>query len=271
MNKILLENFRAFLSVDLQLEDLTIKHHIRETKKFLRFVDRKQISKDLIRAYLMSYKGKSSSTYKNALSTMKRLCRDYLQNEHLVSTFKFPKHDYKPKTIPTREEIQKFYSCLATPKEKALVLFYATTGLRKVEVLKLLKADIDLDLRMVNPKSHSGNTKHSWVSFFNEECKAVLVEHLSSRGDSSPKLFPFEHGRFDNLWKTTREKSGIRITPQSLRDFFCMTMGELNVPDRFVDAFCGRTPKSVLARNYTDYTPAKLKKIYDNANLKVLS
>jgi hypothetical protein len=39
---------------------------------------------------------------------------------------------------------------------------------------------------------------------------------------------------------------------------------------RFVDAFCGRLPASVLARHYTDYSPARLKAIYDRANLRAL-
>jgi intergrase/recombinase len=48
-------------------------------------------------------------------------------------------------------------------------------------------------------------------------------------------------------------------------------MGRLRVPDRYVDAFCGRVPRSVLARHYTDFSPEKLKEIYEKANLKVLS
>jgi len=45
----------------------------------------------------------------------------------------------------------------------------------------------------------------------------------------------------------------------------------MGVQDRYVDAFCGRTPKSVLARHYSDYSPETLKEIYDEAGLKVLS
>jgi hypothetical protein len=48
-------------------------------------------------------------------------------------------------------------------------------------------------------------------------------------------------------------------------------MGELGVPDRYIDAFCGCVPKSVLARQYTDYSPERLKRIYDEATLRVLS
>ena len=46
-------------------------------------------------------------------------------------------------------------------------------------------------------------------------------------------------------------------------------MGRLGVPDRYVDAFCGRVPRNVLARHYTDFSSEKLKEIYDKANLKV--
>jgi len=48
-------------------------------------------------------------------------------------------------------------------------------------------------------------------------------------------------------------------------------MSRLGVPDRFIDAFQGRIPQSVLARHYTDYRPEKLKAIYDKAELRVLS
>lgn len=46
-------------------------------------------------------------------------------------------------------------------------------------------------------------------------------------------------------------------------------MGRLGVPDRYVDALCGRVPNSVLARRYSDFAPEKLKDIYDKANLDV--
>ena len=56
-----------------------------------------------------------------------------------------------------------------------------------------------------------------------------------------------------------------------MREWFACEMGELGVADRYVDAFCGRVPRSVLARHYTDFSPERLKRIYDNANLRVLS
>jgi len=65
-------------------------------------------------------------------------------------------------------------------------------------------------------------------------------------------------------------KSGVEVTPQVLRNWFCNEMGRLGVQDRYVDAFCGRVPQSFLARHYTDYSPERLKEIYEKAGLMVL-
>jgi intergrase/recombinase len=48
-------------------------------------------------------------------------------------------------------------------------------------------------------------------------------------------------------------------------------MLRLGVSETYVDAFCGRVPKSVLARHYTDFSSEKLIEIYKEAGLKVLA
>ena len=84
--------------------------------------------------------------------------------------------------------------------------------------------------------------------------------------------FPMTDQGFIMLHGETLEGPQVsKITPKKLREWFCNEMGRVGVPDRYIDAFCGRVPKSVLARHYTDYNPERLKRIYDRANLKVLS
>lgn len=93
---------------------------------------------------------------------------------------------------------------------------------------------------------------------------------MTSRNDESTKA----SGNFDYIIQRYSGKitqaAGIKITPQVLREWFCCEMADLGVQDRYVDALCGRMPKSVLARHYTDYSPERLKEIYDKANLKIL-
>jgi len=53
--------------------------------------------------------------------------------------------------------------------------------------------------------------------------------------------------------------------------WFSRDMGELSVPDRYVDIFQRRVPRSVVAKHYTGKRLKRLKRIYDKAGLKVLS
>jgi len=73
------------------------------------------------------------------------------------------------------------------------------------------------------------------------------------------------------FWKSARNKTGIDITPQKLRQWFCSEMLRLGISETYIDAFCGRVSKSVLARHYTDFSPQKLEEIYEKANIKILA
>jgi intergrase/recombinase len=95
--------------------------------------------------------------------------------------------------------------------------------------------------------------------------------YLPTRSKRAKKLFSFRHEEFCRMWREARQATDVKISCQDLRFWFSSEMGRLCVPDRYVDAFCGRTPRSILARHYTDYSSEKLKEIYEKANLKVLS
>jgi len=148
---------------------------------------------------------------------------------------------------------------------------YATSGLRYSEVLNLTFGDVDFSKRMVIPNNHQNTTKRSWVSFYNMECDSVLNKYFKKRSNENPIIFQVSGRRVSKIFNETSNKSGIHITPQVLRKWFCSEMGKLGVQDRYIDAFCGRVPNSVLARHYTDFSPDSLKEIYDKAHLKVFS
>ena len=86
-------------------------------------------------------------------------------------------------------------------------------------------------------------------------------------------LYPFKASTFKPLirrdWSRAAKKS-IKINPHLLRKWNATELARLGVPDRYVDAFQGRLPQTILARHYSDYTPQNLLKIYKQANLKIL-
>lgn len=156
-------------------------------------------------------------------------------------------------------------------KREALFLLYATTGLGRDEILSLRLEDIDFEKRMITPNNHRGETKKSWVSFYNEESERALNEYLNTRKKSrSRRLFPMQRQELVELWKNAKEETGIDITPQKLRQWFCSEMMRLGVSETYIDAFCGRVPKSVLAKHYADFSTEKLNEIYERANLSLL-
>jgi integrase len=207
-----------------------------------------EITRESIRAYLENFNGMAPITRANILKAFRRFFRDYLGAGELVATFKLPRSEFRPKMVPTREQLRTFYAALKTPAEQALFLLYATTGLRRSEVASLTIGDIDFERRIILPRTESTATKRRWVSCFNAECERALREYLNGRSALNPdaKIFSGNGDTLTEWFKWASEASGIKITPKMLRDWFACEMGELGVADRYVDAFCGRVPRSVL-------------------------
>jgi integrase len=187
------------------------------------------------------------------------------------------KFKYAPATAPvrpplSRKELREFYEAIGNPMEEAMFLLYATTGRRRLEILSLKMGEIDQESRALMP-NHQSRTKNTWYSFYNQEAADALGRWLEVRTDPKGcgKLFQFTGSNFSGIWAKARHRTGLEITPQSLRFWFANEMARLGVPDRFIDAYQGRVPRSILARHYSDYSLENLKSIYDKAALKVLA
>jgi len=269
----MLQDFRRFLLVDRCKSKVTARDHRRLINLFLNRVSKPidQIGIEDVREYMLWLReNKSVGHYTNALSGLKSFFRDFLKRPEIVDGFKFPAKEVIIKSIPSREDLARFYHALPDIRIKALFLMLASTGLRLGEVLSLKLDDVDFTKRMVVPKCHTGNTKRSWISFFNAETHEVLEQFLKVRWKHSPKLFPISEPVMKKSWDAARQETGLILQRKTLRDWFADEMGRLGVQDRYIDAFQGRTPKSVLARHYSDYAPEKLHVIYEKADIRVL-
>jgi integrase/recombinase XerD len=265
-----IKRFADFLRIDRKLQPRTVQDHVYNLRGFLRFVKKPidRITVDDVREYLKRYVDGNVCTYGNKIKTLRRFLGDFL-GYSWIRGFKIPKPNFKPKILPSKEELKRFYEALPSLRYKAMFLLLASSGLRLGEVLSLTRSEIDLERRLIAPKQHGGETKRCWVSCFNEEAAEALSKYLSEHGGE--RIFPTNKGRVAESFRKASKAAGVKITPQTLRAWFACEMAKLGVSDRFIDAFCGRTPKTVLARYYTDYSPQRLKEIYDRAGLKVLS
>jgi integrase len=244
------------------LGEATVKNHGRYLAIFLNYATsaKGKAIETVIQDFMLEIKRtKANETYKNYLATLKILFRDYLKSPELISDFKFPQQQAHPKFLPSKQQLNTFFNAL-DPKYKIIFLALASSGLR---ISELLGAETDSANRMLIPKAHNGSTKKAWVSFYNEETEALLQQYQGN---------PFEASRntVAHVFKEAANRTGIDISAQTLRSIFAREMGLKGVQDRHIDAFCGRTPASVLAKHYSDYSPEVLKAVYVKASIKIM-
>jgi integrase len=245
-----LEEFKLFCLAKLNLSKETVKHYVRRVKAFLE--GRSVVSDRDIQLYIAEKKQTCKPDYvSNIISAFKAYFRDF-KGLPFMNGYKHPSGPLKLKEEIEPEKVKRFIMAIDDLAVKCIALLLATSGLRKSEVWNLRKNDINRELRAIIPNCHSGETKHSGISFYNEEAEKVLEEYLERAGfESRERLFVIGHERFLKAWNKAREKSGVYLKPKDLRDFFSQEMGKALIPDRFIDIFQGRAPKNVLAKHYT--------------------
>jgi len=256
----------------LDLSEQTARHYVRRVRAFLE--GKSKVSERDIQTYIYEAKRKYAPDYvSNIISAFKAYFRDY-KGLKWMDGYKHPSGPLKIKEEIEPEKVKRFIEAIDDIGVKCFALFLASSGLRKSEVWNLRKNDVIRELRAIIPNCHSGKTKRSGISFYNEEAEKALLEFekvMNPWQRKSGKLIPISKMRLYYAWKRAKEKSGINLKPKDLRDFFSQEMGKALIPDRFIDIFQGRSPRNVLAKHYTPQGIKLLREIYDKANLRILS
>jgi len=167
---------------------------------------------------LKQYRSKSISYYANIVKSFRRFFRDFLQRPELVTSFKLPKSGFVPKVFPSKEELQRFYKHLDNTRDKVLFLMFASTGLRKCELLSITLNDINQDKRMIIPSCHndSNGTKRSWVSFYNHETEKHLNQYLNEKPNRESALFGLSiQTSLRARARTVSKQTGVKIIASS--------------------------------------------------------
>jgi len=158
---------------------------------------------------------------------------------------------------------------LDNPKYKVAFLFTATSGLRSSELCQLTIDDIDEEKRMLVPNKES-STKETWLTFYNDEAAEAFEQFREEREPDDNRVFQTTKQPLNRKFRHVSEEVGVKVTVQRLRRWFATAMSRCGVDAKYIDAFCGRTPSSVLEKHYLDYSPDSLREIYDDAGLTVL-
>ena len=265
-----LDDYRQFATGVLDRSENTVDHHTRYIERLLEHVDKpaSQVTQDDITDYLDSEGDVSDATRMNIIGALRVFFRDFLDRE-VMDAFEMPSKSTKPTDVPSKDDLQTFYSALENPKHKAAFLFAATSGLRSSELCQLTMDDIDEDKQMLVPDKES-STKETWLTFYNHEAKEAFEQFKPERKDGDERVFQTTKQPLNRKFRHVSEDTGVKVTVQRLRRWFATEMSRCGVDAKYIDAFCGRTPSSVLEKHYLDYSPERLKEIYDEAGITVL-
>jgi integrase len=263
-----LEDFKLFAKAKLNFSQGTVYHYTSKIRTFMR--NRRTVTDRDIQSYIERKKQECCLDYvSNIISAFKAYFRDY-KGLQFMDGYKHPSSPLRMKKEIEPAAVERFIGAIDDATVKCVALFLATSGLRKNEVLGLRKQDINRELKCIIPTCHSGETKHSGISFYNEEAQKCLSEYEKICPTKNDRLFCIGHETFLRAWNRARRKTGLGLKPKDLRDFFSQEMGKALIPDRYIDIFQGRAPKGVLAKHYTPQGVRLLREIYDKADLKVL-
>jgi integrase/recombinase XerD len=189
-----------------------------------------QVTARHVREYLAKLVGSgyADSSVNGSARAIKTLVRFWHAEKYLPEpvTFAMPKIARKRLPVLTAEQLNTVLKACLKPRDKAVILFIADSGLRRAEVISLNWGDIDMTSGLVTVKRGKGGKARSAV--IGAATRRGLLAYRRTIGSpkSDSPLFPSTDGApftgsgFLTIFRRLSKRTGIHITPHALRRTF---------------------------------------------------
>ena len=252
----------------------TLKQYHYKLVKFFDTVRKSylDIQTNDIRIYLYKYKiehGSSDCYIDNIRITLNTFFQWLLENDHItknpcakVDKVKYQQKRRQPLTPYQLEEVR--WNTVDV-REKALVDFLFSTGLRASECANVRLSDITWDKRSVHVRHGKGDKER--VVYFNAESEVSLKEYIKTRTDGTDGLFvsmkaphqPLQSHALENIIKKVSERTGIHVYPHKLRHTFATVGLRSGMPLEKLQALMGHAkPETTLIYAKQDQTDLQM-------------
>lgn len=283
----LLKNFLIYLSVEKGLSRNTVESYSIDLRKFQKFLlsgnkgfaafSRVDIVDFIERLRDESY---AISSICRFISSIKCLCK-YLMIQNLIQedpseTLQAPKRwERLPKALSI-SDVRSFLelsSSLTKPtmiRDGVMLELLYSSGLRVSELVSLKLEDIHLDagfLRVLGKGSKERivpvNTRaiEKLKAYMNRQRPEILKKRLSTYLFVTGRGKPMTRQRFWQAIKTLGRRSGIKLSPHTLRHSFATHLLEGGADLRSVQKMLGHSDIST-TQIYTKVTTERIKKVY---------
>ena len=257
---------------------MTVLSYQSNLRDFKRYLDGRGISdirlvyKDDIREYIRVLREErklSMATIENHLSCVSSLM-DYLVYEEIIGSnvalavrkrylrrYKNGDSEAQSRKMINVEQLKKLVDSIMIPRDRAIIVLLAKTGIRRSELISIDVGDIDFDSMKIKLKPKAKRTNR--IVFFDEECARVLKDWIKVRERYSkpdvPALFITETGgRLDKngvylvvtrhairagLHDDSSDKLEDHFTPHCLRHWFTTYLRRNGMPREMIQELRG--------------------------------
>jgi len=247
----------------------TIKMYWFYNEKFLDFIKKDPdaiITEDVktYLAYLISEQHYDAASVSLARSALKYFY-DGLLGKKIVSDIKTPKKQRKLPDVPTKEEIRQLIDSTKKLRNKLLIEFMYSSGLRVSECAKLKKSDLNIEENTGLLKSGKGGKDRFFI--LSTTLVVHLKEYLEKRDNDSEYIFPGPKGyistrNIQRIISNSAKKSGIKknIYCHLLRHAFATHLLEAGVDIRKIQELLAHSNLQT-TQWYTQVSTKELRKV----------
>jgi len=270
-NEELINKFKNELNIE-GFSEQTIKTYSMYLNIFRNFIkkDLQEVKSDDIvnfLSHLKSKKGVSSATLNLILSALKHFYSEFLKTP-IELNIKLPKKSNKIPITLTQKEIKELINATNNTRNKLIIEFLFSTGVRISECLNMKLTDLDLNEYTGKVISGKGNKDRiiilskNWVGDY----KKYLDEREQNK--KSEYLFSNQEGErlspdtIQKFLKVSAKKAGINkaVSPHKLRHSFATSLLENDVNIRYIQQLLGHANLNT-TQIYTKVNTNKLKEI----------
>jgi integrase/recombinase XerD len=282
-----LGDFLTYIAVEKGFSKNTIESYSLDLRKFQNFLSsRDKGVTSFLKADIIDFieslrdEGYSISSICRFISSIKGLCK-YLITENLIKedpseNLQAPKRwERLPKALSISEvksflEINSSVDKPTTIRDYIMLELLYSSGLRVSELVSLKLADVNLEagfLRILGKGSKerivpvSMRSIDKLKSYINQQRPEILKKRQSSYLFVTRRGKPMTRQRFWQAIKVLGKKSGIELSPHTLRHSFATHLLEGGADLRSVQKMLGHSDIST-TQIYTKVTTERIKKVY---------
>ncbi len=207
----------------------------------------------LIRQYIaeLSDRGKKDTTLHAHARAIRTLVIFWHTENYIPTLIKFDMPKLLKKRLPvlSADELSKVIAACRNPRDKALILFMADSGLRRAETIALNWNDVDMASGLVRIVRGKGGKARSAV--IGASTRRAILQYRRTLNaervsDNDPLFQTREGGRFVSdgfiqIFNRLKKHTGIHITPHCLRRSFVILSLRAGMDVLHLQAMLGHT------------------------------